>query len=72
MCPPENIHAYGHVAVFGRAHSNGNSNLCHLPLQCYSYYTGIKIEIYISEREQLLLSRKLKVSTKVSIFAAET
>ena len=20
MCPPENIHVYGHVAVFGRAH----------------------------------------------------
>ena len=20
MCPPENIHVYGHVAAFGRAH----------------------------------------------------
>ena len=34
MCPPEDIHVYGHVDVYEGGH------MCP-PLQCYSYYTGI-------------------------------
>ena len=35
-------HVDVYVDVFGRAHSNGNSNLCHLPLQYYFTYNHIK------------------------------
>ena len=42
LCARPKTSTYAVTLMYmGRAHSNGNSNLCHLPLQCYSYYTGI-------------------------------